>query len=364
MALYEDCAKLLRSSSQNMSKSLVSALAEHRVSPIFTRMGVFGTVSGRQLPAHVKRFPEDEDRTSSAHTIISIRSSLHTLMNEVHLLIFKATISKEPQNLEQSNLAKLEACQHQLIYRMMKWRTELAVSGLHPDDAVSTHDAQVSSILLMYHAITLAWLCTCFAATQSAWDQHNEIFESVIRHAELGLLVHYAPLDAAEPCFILEMGVIPPLYFVAIKCRSRRIRREALALIKRAPMRDNLWRTIPTAAIAAKVIEIEEAKLAPYVEASESEDLIPTEVDRISEMTLLPEGETGHPGEQQITMRWRRIAHSDQWHFTTLEHLCQPEANPEGAPAFTSWSILSSLSSNSRVGSVSKDEWIQWPSGV
>ncbi|MCJ1308043.1 hypothetical protein MMC25_001693 [Agyrium rufum] len=60
------------------------------------------------------------------------------------------------------------------------------------------------------------------------------------------------------PFFTFEMGIICPLYLLAIKCRHPRIRREACDLLKRSTRREGLWNAAAMGAVAERLIEVEE----------------------------------------------------------------------------------------------------------
>ncbi|KAH7319187.1 hypothetical protein BKA65DRAFT_556611 [Rhexocercosporidium sp. MPI-PUGE-AT-0058] len=58
--------------------------------------------------------------------------------------------------------------------------------------------------------------------------------------------------------FAFDIGVIPPLYLVMIKCRDRRLRRQALHLLKEYPRREGVWDTVVTVHLGRWVIGLEE----------------------------------------------------------------------------------------------------------
>ena len=57
--------------------------------------------------------------------------------------------------------------------------------------------------------------------------------------------------------FAFDSGVIPCLYFTAIKCRDGPTRREALHLLQIYPRREGVWDSIVSAAVSAWVIDLE-----------------------------------------------------------------------------------------------------------
>lgn len=67
------------------------------------------------------------------------------------------------------------------------------------------------------------------------------------------------PIPETKLCssFHFEMGVLPPLYFTAIKCRHQELRLRALSLLRQAPRREGLWDREELVAVAERVIEIE-----------------------------------------------------------------------------------------------------------
>jgi hypothetical protein len=64
--------------------------------------------------------------------------------------------------------------------------------------------------------------------------------------------------DHRRLLFAFEIGVIPPLYSVIIKCRDSHTRHAALRLLERYPRREGVWDSFVVAALGAWVIELEE----------------------------------------------------------------------------------------------------------
>src|SRR5439155_23476452 len=99
-----------------------------------------------------------------------------------------------------------------------------------------------SSILLTYYIVTYIWLSTCLSPCQTAFDAHNQRSAQVIHHAQVALGVNSDYTQPSQPPFAMEMGVIQPLYFVALKCRHHIIRQRALSLLwNETPKTDALW---------------------------------------------------------------------------------------------------------------------------
>lgn len=61
-----------------------------------------------------------------------------------------------------------------------------------------------------------------------------------------------------KPSFSADLGIVPPLYVVATKCRDRVIRRQAIQLLRSSSRREAMWDSELTARIATWIMEIEE----------------------------------------------------------------------------------------------------------
>ena len=105
------------------------------------------------------------------------------------------------------------------------------------------------------------------------------------------------------------MGVVPPLYFVALKCREPVVRRRAISLIKKAPERESIWKSLPTARIAERVLQLEETGLAqPQVPCANCGTVtLPEESKRIHDVEVLEEIPAfgGQPIEVKLTRYYR-----------------------------------------------------------
>lgn len=61
-----------------------------------------------------------------------------------------------------------------------------------------------------------------------------------------------------KPTFTPEVGIIPVLYIIGIKCRSPGVRREVLRILRRQSIREAVWDSTLTARIVEWAIDIEE----------------------------------------------------------------------------------------------------------
>ncbi|KAL2128204.1 hypothetical protein VTI74DRAFT_9528 [Chaetomium olivicolor] len=64
-----------------------------------------------------------------------------------------------------------------------------------------------------------------------------------------------------KPSFSADLGIVPPLYVAATKCREPRIRRQAIQLLRSSARREGMWDSELTARIGMWIAEIEEEDL-------------------------------------------------------------------------------------------------------
>lgn len=75
-----------------------------------------------------------------------------------------------------------------------------------------------------------------------------------------------------KPSFALDLGIIPPLYVVATKCRDRKLRREAISLLTSSHRREGMWDSRLCAGVGNWIMDVEEEGLDRYVRGTVSEN--------------------------------------------------------------------------------------------
>jgi hypothetical protein len=96
------------------------------------------------------------------------------------------------------------------------------------------------------------------------WDSYITEFERVVNLAEEILAVTTPSYSAGynyHNGFKLDMGIIPPLYFTAMKCRDPFIRRRAIQALSDCKYQEGAWDGQTMVGLARSVVQVEERGL-------------------------------------------------------------------------------------------------------
>lgn len=107
--------------------------------------------------------------------------------------------------------------------------------------------------------------------------EHGYQFPGLESHRHRASIVDdsYAHIKAS---FALDLGIVPPLFVVATKCRDRKLRREAVRLMMSSPRREGMWDSILCGRSAQWIMEVEETGMSPYVHGTASAmEIVPAE---------------------------------------------------------------------------------------
>ena len=136
---------------------------------------------------------------------------------------------------------------------------------------IANHDqlrpTEVKSLLGLRLQIRVAicMLKNCIdCGPETSFDKFEEEFELIVAQVEsmsnfLGLR-EGLPLETESTAFTMELGVIHPLFFVAMWCRNWTLRRRAIKELKRAG-REGVWEGPVMAVLAERLVQIEENEL-------------------------------------------------------------------------------------------------------
>jgi hypothetical protein len=133
----------------------------------------------------------------------------------------------------------LEGIREERLKRIRQWN--LATIALRVAHSGLNDTAQISSFayLELYFIFLSIILKTTLSGTEMMFDEYTSEFEQMIILAESIINSHNADNISA---LSFDMNIILPLMFLVLKCRVLRLRRQAVALLRRGPEREGIWR--------------------------------------------------------------------------------------------------------------------------
>ncbi|KAM6485590.1 hypothetical protein HDV62DRAFT_257856 [Trichoderma sp. SZMC 28011] len=121
-------------------------------------------------------------------------------------------------------------------------------------------------LLQMYHSMISIMIAVAPCVSEAAYDEHTSTFASILSQTvsmwdRTGFSVHEPHQRhgcITGPRVTLELGIIPALYYTALKCRDPILRRQAAKLLMVAPYSEGIWHSVVVARAALAIIELEE----------------------------------------------------------------------------------------------------------
>jgi hypothetical protein len=157
--------------------------------------------------------------------------------------------------------------QHEIKAGLTSWLStyERTISQSSPPFSISFSTQLAYMVLRMYHSMAEIIVSASHPLSRETdFDAHNAAFASIIGQAialAKGAARHLAHRPSSfhsRKSFTVDMGYIPVLYYTALKCREPRLRRHAIKLMEGSPHREGVWDGLYTAAIARRVVALEE----------------------------------------------------------------------------------------------------------
>lgn len=134
-------------------------------------------------------------------------------------------------------------------------------------DSANHRTAYGIHILRMYHTLIIIILSVALSHSREMdFDAYTEEFCSIVTQATTlcgmtGYGVSKSNFNAIGMRLSLDMGIIAPLYYTALKCRVPWLRRQAVAVLAATPYKEGLWDSGTAAHVAGLIINLEEGDM-------------------------------------------------------------------------------------------------------
>ncbi|KAH9906979.1 hypothetical protein F4778DRAFT_778407 [Xylariomycetidae sp. FL2044] len=148
------------------------------------------------------------------------------------------------------------------------WSRAYRASRVHVSGGSTRRHHFAYSSLRVYEALAHLMARTClWSRDETRYDAYLPQFVDLIAQCiEVAEAARTVPMTDTAATLedldisrsIMDRGWLPPIYWTALKCRNRALRRRALAMLPYHPHREGIWESELTAAIAGKVVEVEE----------------------------------------------------------------------------------------------------------
>lgn len=255
---------------------------EDDLTEVFARLDIQGTHFGFVSPQF-----KLSTSTSDMLQIPKLFTSLHEARIYIDILTnaIERFLTLEPETKAAPSSSTIER-REELLHQLEQWSSAILTPEVSEHKAVEKQKVMLLRLLHRYLHLKLE---ICFEAvnTQLAYDSQVPIFELLLQSAD----ACQAALPLAS--ISLDVGIIQPLYFTAIKCRNHRLRRRALSMLWSNPHREGMWDATITALTAARIIQLEESE-------SGTSSWIP-EHARFQAVYFLPTGEGDEGGTLYCT---------------------------------------------------------------
>jgi hypothetical protein len=253
----------------NLSSGLLpsSDIVDYSIIEMLVRLQLQVHMFGQDIE-HTCSFPKVQVLKLSASKFDSLaqaRQHLDSLLRDIcHLTNLRLEAATHQGELPSSQL--LEA-QSDIRARLSAWLITLTESA----DDLRVHTNIIARFsyrfLLIYHTMAGIMIETCLETIrESIYENFTCNFAFLLAQIvdmRKGLLLASKPgvthdLGASPFGSVIDIGWIPAIYFMAIKCRVHRIRVHAIRLLNSEFHKEGIWDSQLAACIAREVMEIEE----------------------------------------------------------------------------------------------------------
>ncbi|KAF9891882.1 hypothetical protein FE257_002844 [Aspergillus nanangensis] len=234
-------------------------LLEDTVVPIFARLGVIAFTTAGIPGSDILRGPgSDLAGTREFGSLKSAREAMIYLTTEAQL--FERACGDHLRDSFPSHVPP-EVVHQQMVLsaRLDSWHAAYTrlVESLCAKDALTPHQIATNAILLSHYEMLFVLLAVCVTSSQIITDSYLPNFQNVIDQCRVALDASMRA-DSTQLPYTFDIDVGFPLWFTSLRCREPRIRRMALALLRRAPRVQGFYNSSLGVDMAEAIMTLEE----------------------------------------------------------------------------------------------------------
>ena len=173
---------------------------------------------------------------------------------------FQAAVASYVNELADDNCTESSASDESVYQDLLEqWSAAFDAYIDNAGPIFKTDELQRVSLLKIQYKCADILLHAGLPPQEEAFDEFEDTFESIIPLSR-DVMEKFGSGESPERKgdFAFDTGLVPPLYFVATRCRVPWIRREALSLLSSKPRQEGVWNSGMLSKIAEHIILVEE----------------------------------------------------------------------------------------------------------
>lgn len=254
-------------------------LDHHTLIPLFSHLDMQASTYFPRRHLYCESLLEDQDLSTESlipKQFSTMTEANNSLQSQVLAVVrytqrvrqYRETARLDPERSVTSQLPdKLLVAQMEHTKRLSRWLATANAFLKEPKDPLTPRDLRCAILLKMQHITIGIMLASTLFNDQTEYDGLTADFVRVtILAASLLKATNCSEVEQRPYCSF-DMTVIPSLYNAACRCRDPIVRRKAIALLSNSARREGIWDSDVSAAIAQRIMEIEEDGLGPISSA-------------------------------------------------------------------------------------------------
>ena len=250
VSLLFTCIELLQGSADAAAQHCQHGLRVHsklrlstELSTAFSRLSIFPQLMGTLTSPNVVYFPKETEKLAvdPMNTLAQAREALDVLVAGGARLLKMAKSFQELDTL--CSLHDLKAEHKQVCRTLNHWWEEFTAlrCRLLPTSPGRESDAAAFRLLETRWLVSCIMINSCLSNTETVFDEYLSHFKRIIDVAEQEKAARSTSASSL-PSFSFEMGYLPFLFYVGIKCRQLGLRIRALVLLNDLSCaRETIW---------------------------------------------------------------------------------------------------------------------------
>ncbi|KAI1845853.1 hypothetical protein JX266_007940 [Neoarthrinium moseri] len=234
----------------------------------FARLYIGSCLFGQSFPGHCPVIPDWTVGFPDVmfHNIGQARHSLDWLLEETLVLEQQARNTRTAFSDEDLHLVDFTERKEHVKSNFESWKRTYEIASANFDTQDTFLDPLAHKLLQAYYPMVEIMAARCTESCELNYDAHVGGFLAILARALANFKIgrsHALAKALNEQGMSLsrsisDMGSIPSLYYVALKCRVRRIRHHALKLLALCSHKEGIWDAKIVTKVAREVVRIEE----------------------------------------------------------------------------------------------------------